>query len=399
MRTIALTLFVAVLASVGVAHAQTTTVELDELRAPTSPAFVLLDVTPAAVERPENPKAFTVNLINAVSKAKGLPQNYALEVAPYWLTYHPSLTFDKYQSPGAMSLIHTLSISVATTPMTPEADSTADPIGTRLGIGVRTNIRSGRFHPRLNQLVEDLKELHGESLDIINAQDPVMEAIKKAEEDLEAAKQGGQPAAIAAAEKALMARQTELGKLQAQEKALDSQTTTKALEIQALDAQRVGLIVALAAGKTWDVPQDDISLSQPGRWGVWLTPSYRFLACTASGECSASIDAIAVLRAMRVASEDTLWDAGGRLVWQPTKELRLSAETLRRWGGGSDAVAKNASTRTAAMLEYDLRENLSFYASFGRDFEKATGQKPLVSLLGLNVGLGKRPKVSVAMTE
>ena len=397
---IVLSTLVAALACVGIAHAQTP-VELDELRAPTSPAFVLLEVTPAAVERPENPKAFAVNLFNTVSQAKGLPQNYALEVAPYWLTYHPDLDFDEYQSPGAMSMIHTLSFSVATTPMTPEDDSTADAIGTRLGIGVRTNILNGHFNPKLNQLVEDLKGLHGKILDVINAQDPVNDAIKMAEEALEAAKKAGRPQAeIDAAEKALKATQAQLAALQGQEDTLDAERMTKALEIQALDAQRVGLIVAVAAGKTWDFPEDDVSQRQEGRWGVWLTPSYRFNACTVNGaECSASIDAIAVLRALRDPDEDTTWDVGGRLVWQPTRELKISAETLHRWGGGTDGVEDNSSNRTTAMLEYDLRENLTLYGSFGRDFEKDTGQKPLVSLLGLNIGLGKKPRVMVSMTE
>jgi hypothetical protein len=171
----------------------------------------------------------------------------------------------------------------------------------------------------------------------------------------------------------------------------------KALEIQALDAQRVGFIVALAAAKTWDFPQDDFSQRQPGRWGVWLTPSYRFSACTSDVECPATIDAIAVVRALREPDEDTTWDVGARLVWRPTRELKLSVETLRRSGGGTDAAAESSSNRTTGMLEYELRDNLSLFGTFGRDFEKETGQQPLVSLLGLNIGLGKKPRVMVPM--
>jgi hypothetical protein len=45
------------------------------------------------------------------------------------------------------------------------------------------------------------------------------------------------------------------------------------------------------------------------------------------------------------------------------------------------------------MLEYQIRDDLAVYGSFGRDFKKDTGQEPLVSLMGLNVGLGKKPSV------
>lgn len=391
MRTAAAIFLVAV-GSMGVAHAQTP-VEIDDLRAPTSPAFVLLDVTPASVERPENPKAFTVNLINTISRAKGLPQNYAFEVAPYWLTYHPNLTFEQYQTPGARSLVQTLAISVATTPMTPADGSAADPIGTRVGLGLRTNITNGRFDATMNRLVGELAALQGRLLDVGKAED----AVEAAEEALAAAKQAGQP--TGALQNALKARQDELASLKAQEGEVETGLMTKALEIQALDAQRVGLIVTLAAGKTWDFPADDFAMAQSGRWGVWVTPTYRFRACTANGsECTAVVDAIAVVRALRDPGKDTSWDAGGRMVWQPTRELKLSSEILRRWAGASTtrtAVVAGDSNRTTAMLEYQIRRDLSLYASFGRDFKKDTGQKPLVSLMGLNVGLGRKPTVAV----
>jgi hypothetical protein len=95
MKTTFATL-VCLVAAVGIADAQGS-VEVDDLRAPTSPAFALLDVTPASVNRPENPKAFTLNVINALAQSNGLPQNYALEVAPYWLASHPDLTFKRLE--------------------------------------------------------------------------------------------------------------------------------------------------------------------------------------------------------------------------------------------------------------------------------------------------------------
>ena len=94
------------------------TVQIEDLRTPTSPAFVLLDVAPASVERPENPKALIANLVSTASQAEGFPKNYALEVAPYWLKSHPHLTFSNYQQPSpAQSLLRTLTLSVGTTPL------------------------------------------------------------------------------------------------------------------------------------------------------------------------------------------------------------------------------------------------------------------------------------------
>lgn len=390
MRTTACTVLVTAF-SLGVVSAQEP-VQIDDLRAPTSPAFVLLDVAPASVERPENPKAFTTSLINTVSESGGLPENYALEVAPYWLTYHPQLTFEKYQSPGLMSAIHTLSISVATTPMKAPEGSTEDVKGSRVGMGVRTNLVNGRFNPKLGALVATLARHQHEFLDADEAVENAKKNVATAEKALEAARAAG--TASGPLEKDLADKRAVLATSQETLDAIEAATETAALDIQALDAQRIGLIVSLAFGKTWDFPDDDFSKGQDSRWGVWVTPAYRFIACAASSEsCQATLDAIAVLRALREPGKDTSWDFGGRIVWQPTRELSLSLETLRRQSGDSDAKEGGASNRTAGMLEYRINADLSLYGSFGRDFEKETGSKPLISLVGLNIGLGKKPQV------
>src|SRR5688572_23131929 len=125
--------------------AATPRIEIHDLGIPTAPAFVLLDVTPASVERPESPKAFVLNLLSTVSQSEGLPRNYALQVAPYWLTSHENLTFGDYQAPSpAESMLRTMSFSVAASPLLDESAAEAPVIGTRIGLGVSTNIIGGR---------------------------------------------------------------------------------------------------------------------------------------------------------------------------------------------------------------------------------------------------------------
>lgn len=389
-----LAVLVMLLGAAGSARAQAP-VEIDDLQAPTSPAFALLDVAPASIERPENPKAFTMNLINSFSGDSGLPQNYALEVAPYWLTYHPSLTFSKYQSPGFRSALYTLALSVATSPLEDPTNSSAEAIGTRLGIGVRTNLVNGRFSPRLNTLVAELATIQERYLDAASAVAKGENSLAEAEKALAAVKAKGQP--TREAEQALKSAQDEVvtlrDELRTQETALDTEGTMKALEIQGMDAQRLGLIVTLAAGKTWDFPSDDFSQRQSGRWGLWVTPAYRFRACATDSEtCAAVIDAMAVVRVMREPGDSTSWDLGARLLWQPTREFRLSGEFLRR-NPDEDASGVSASTRAAGMIEYKIRDGLSVYGSFGRDFEQLAGEQPLVSIMGLNIGLGRTPSV------
>src|SRR5829696_3920328 len=78
--------------------------EFHKLRTPTSPAFVILGITPAEVERPTAPAAFAASFFQRVEEAtKGFPNSYALELAPYWLRSHPGLTFTEYQKPTLRS--------------------------------------------------------------------------------------------------------------------------------------------------------------------------------------------------------------------------------------------------------------------------------------------------------
>lgn len=63
--------------------------KIDELNVPNSPAFVFLDEAPASIEKPTNPKAVALNLINFWNG------NGALEFTPYWLYDHPTYTFDQ----------------------------------------------------------------------------------------------------------------------------------------------------------------------------------------------------------------------------------------------------------------------------------------------------------------
>src|SRR3989454_10301554 len=143
-RALAAVLALANSALVAAGAAQTAPGGLEELRTPTSPAFVLLDLTPSAVERPTTPKALAASLLAARGALQFLPRNYAIAVAPYWLAPHPTLTYQQFHNPGLwQSIKQTASISLATsrssgTGIVPDS-------GTAIGLGMRTFVAAG--HP------------------------------------------------------------------------------------------------------------------------------------------------------------------------------------------------------------------------------------------------------------
>lgn len=79
--------------------------DLNELRTPASPGFILSDQTPSSIERPTTPQGLAVNIIS-------LQQGGALETAPFWLTKHINYKFDNLAF-NAFPIPETFSLSIS----------------------------------------------------------------------------------------------------------------------------------------------------------------------------------------------------------------------------------------------------------------------------------------------
>ncbi|WP_419166155.1 hypothetical protein [Candidatus Palauibacter sp.] len=371
-------------------EASTREMTIQDVRAPQSPAFVLLGASPTSVERPMTPKAFAISLASARGGDTDLiPNNYALEVAPYWLREHPQLTFDDYYDAGFLQRIaQTLSISLASQRLTDAgkiADSELEGGGTvttmsgsRVSLGARTMLVSGRAHPSLKQKRDSLNVLQGKLLDLIEQEED--EKITKEQYD----------------ERSASVRQA-------------MQST--ALEVQELDHNRVGWQIELAGASLWSFPGDTFEGGRVSKWGAWLTASYRCACRETPFESGAEL--IAVFRyiddrplpptgsaratAILTPEEDAL-DVGVRGVWHLDDKMSLSFETVRRSVRDSDGVmemieAADSSNRTVGIIEYQITEGSYLYASFGKDFAKAGRPAGVTSVFGINIGLGDKPVV------
>jgi hypothetical protein len=82
--------------------------------------------------------------------------------------------------------------------------------------------------------------------------------------------------------------------------------------------------------------------------------------------------------------ESDLLDLGLRAGWDAGK-AGLSAEWVRRIVRDDDS---GSSTRWAALFDYKLPARLSLIASFGSDFRRLDGKRPLIATLGINLGIG-----------
>ena len=313
------------------------TTQADTLRAfrtPASPAFVLLGVAPTAVERPATPQALVVSLISAVQDADFPPKHYALEVAPYWLTRHRTLTFEQYAAPGFWpGLLQTLSVSVATSSLAPDT-------GTSVGFGLRAAYVSGRDLSRVRLLRDSLLGIQAAMLRADSEDD---------------------------------------------ERRLAAMARPMALRLQrALRTERLGFTIEGAAAMVLDFPDDIADNGKLGRAGVWFTSGYRIT--------KPAVDLLTVIRFIRderVAPAEGNLDLGARLLVD-REDLTLAAEYIFR------SVTAAGSSRSTYRLsidgQYRLATEIYITAALGRDHAaSATGQARLIAQVGIDFGLGALP--------
>lgn len=334
--------------------------QIDELRVPSSPAFTMLGVSPTAVERPSTPRALGLSLLSATERSgSGIPNDLALEFAPYWWKSHPDLTFDNYYDKDKKfldTIKQTLAISLGTTDLEDQAGVS----GSRAAIGLRFMLHQGVKDPALDERVKDLREAQVRLLDCVP------------DEPTEPVDEG----CVSVAEREI---RTQLARVKDK-------------------TERMGWIVEFAAAATRDFADNDAEQAGNTRFGGWFTASYHFKKVKTDGtEMSSPLTVVAVARYLSK-DDATLAngseDVGGRLIWKGESDagmppLAISIEGLRRFAEQGDD-----SSRIVAVLEYRLPvENLSIVASYGKDFKDLTGHDSMVTTLGINFGLGKGPIV------
>jgi hypothetical protein len=135
------------------------TPSLNSLVTPDSPAFVILGVSPTAIQRPTTPKALATSLLSAFSSTgQTLVPNYALEVAPYWLESHPQTTWAEVAKNSFATPLQTLTLSFATsssssptslsTAMSGSTTQVVSPGAPKAALGLRTTIHQGTVNPK-----------------------------------------------------------------------------------------------------------------------------------------------------------------------------------------------------------------------------------------------------------
>jgi len=210
-------------------------------------AALLLESAPHTLSRPSTTSTFSTSL-NTLATSTSIPENWAMEVAPYWLFSHPRLSLDRYLRGGPRVLVDNLSVSVATT--------TDDDGPIEAGAGFNTALRWGD-RARLRMAV-----------------DTCTSSLQRRLQD-KATYVGDRIAwAVAASEDPVKARDTAEKDWDKENASYKAETEKKQAECRSLVSKRRGFAVDLGGGLAAWVPDMDASQASFSRAGAWLTPAW-----------------------------------------------------------------------------------------------------------------------------
>ena len=375
---------------------------LDDFRLSGPPALSLLGASASSVTRPNTPRALIASLVSGMGASGMVPDGYAMETSPYWLLRHPALTLRDYYSASFGNRLRYFTAFSAATSRSSRSDSI--PADARVSIAVRTLLVNGRPGRALLATLDSMRAVQltyitrYRRLEGLKSTSAGVAAQRKRLERNEEllstlvtkvlvgperelrdstlrtlARRDSARAQLARAE----AAEEESARIEKELEGLEKRLSRLAERSSERDAEPDGLTVELAGGMRALFTRAEWDRERADGLGIWLTPMYRSSA--------SHLELIGVARYLtRVAEydENDLLDLGARAGWDPGR-AGLSAEWVRRRVTGG-----SSSSRWAALFDYKLPASLSLVASFGSDFRRPDGKRPVIATIGVNLGMG-----------
>jgi hypothetical protein len=435
----------------GRAGAQTP-LRVDDLQVTGTPALTLLGVAATAVESPNTPRSLITNLVSAAGQTGVIPNGASLETAPYWLTPHDGLTLERYYRASLPDRLRyftafsfasarvaagdgdTANTRVAIALRTllknghpsralHETDSMLGALETTANVELRAERAIARD---LQKALQAVDPAHIKSIgDVLPRIAGLRDSIQLTRDSLAAAvatldtlvARGASNTARAEAtarvaraltlQAALRQRVDRVERASAQVAGLQADSAQHdQARITALDAiparakeyaeatrHPAGLVFEVAVGTRAEFARSLWTEGHSDGAGVWITPSYH----TDDGRF-ALISIGRLLTNVREFEQRDLVDGGLKAVFTFNK-LDVGGEYVSRWlfkqtshtttSTGSEGTLSYARTdRWSANANYPLTGDLTLAASFGSDYRRPAGERPVIATLGINLGLG-----------
>lgn len=413
-------------------------IDFSKVKAPSSPAFTILGVQPNDISRPKSYKDLEASLLSSFTDGNTvvLPDNFALEFSPYWMQSNPVLTYEEAANPTPwQSARQNFSVSVANGTAPSLKDSSATNV--RMGIGIRTRIDFQKASEEVREyfLAQTLHALYEDSLDeeqtwLIGLRSEVSTLKRQAAasavpltnttsaEALRAHLRAAALEGVSGMDAQTLARmqanverfidlalaETDFSKQKDEEilaeilQRIDLYTEGEtymefARRLEEQNTEVLGFFTEVATGLVLDFPTNDIGFSNLPKYGIWLTPGYKW----------ENIELMAFYRLMwdnYTGLSTVNHDIGARLVYSWNK-LSISGEFIQRFQESTlSRVVVDDITYVSSKTIEDHKMNLNLEYRFnskvilnysigqGFSFNNLSGTSGLNVVAGFNYAFG-----------
>lgn len=389
-----------------------TTIKLDLLQAPASPAFNLLGISPSAIERPTDLNAFRLSIQNATNNFTKLPSNYSAEFSPASLFNIKNQTLTKFNSTDSRDVFwQSLSISLGFTRTNADDQETDDSTGSpKLGIGLKFSIIRPRWNDSTQRYIDSLyfyldqQNKIMENINFGNARLAAIDSeIKKVnlstlpiEQKIDSInKLNTQMQEVKRVLYSDSGRKASLGRDLAK---IDSISLKNIKRLASgLKIVRKGVFLDFASGIVLDFPDNNFDNSRTHKAGAWFTGGYE------GGE-NLSVLGIAryLFQPNKIFADDSAklktddistFDAGARIiVGGGKKRFAASLEGLYRSVLNKNTIP--SSWRMVFNATYDIGQNRMITLSLGKNFDGTFVKSGnLIAALNLVMGFGSSKKL------
>lgn len=403
------------LISISTTHAQE--VELDLLKAPVSPASNLLGFAQSEIDKPTDVTDFMATIQSASDNFSKLPSNFAIDIAPFWLTKSKSLgdisTVGLQNSYGGNVIPQTLVLSFAVK----NVDSTTvnyNANSTYAGFGFKFHIYRGNYDTKTQEKLNQIVKLQQKKLELMknnsdqvydNLSEEILELRKKREKLFDGIDTDDDSPENLQLIELLSIR---AGKIDAEieekiEKLLEQNESTE--EVSSLDEKvkaiasdfqltRIGFTWDFAGGISGEFQNKSFNQGKIYNAGIWTTFGYTtekagaFLGLVRYLNNPERI--FALDNTINELNSVSTFDMGFRYILGGTQsKFNASLEAVYR-SYLSDFEADN-SWRLILNLDYAIVKNQKITFSFGKNYDGTTTKDGnLVAALGTVFGFGNK---------
>jgi len=384
---------------------QDSTLNVNLLQAPVSPAGSLLGISPSQIDNPTDPEAFMVSVKNAVGDFTKIPSSYAVDLAPAWLFFGSRINYNSFRSSRLIPTIwQSMVISTAV-----KSSSDSGISKTQFSIGLKVSLIRGNID---GSKVDSLIELSSILLQKLNNFTTGLDDLCKNDKEYQQYKDRMEVLATSGITDSREYRDlqdlagerlqylTELARMVSWNKL----TKTEGYNIldslksiaEKIKWKRLGFKLDLCAGAVFDFPNMDFNKGSTTKAGTWLTGGYEWdhLSC------------LAVIRYLYnpnqvIGMADSLLpktlfqtlDGGLRIVYNSTdNKFLFSGEALYR--SVLEQNVMEPGWRFAINIEYEAMRNIRLNLSLGKDFDGNLSKGGnLITALNLILGLGSNKKM------